>query len=273
MFFILSKIAWPMVLPSNFLIMLALLGVILTKTRMATHGRRLIVLAVALIAIAGFSPISNALTLALEQRFPAWSEEQGEPTGILILGGVINSDLSVYGSAVLNEAAERVTIVAALARRFPSARIVFSGGNSALSGEQLDEARFVAPLFESFGISRARVELERNSRNTYENAIMSKAVIRPQPGDRWLLVTSAAHMPRAVGCFRKVGLSVMPHPVDWRTSGVDALTQPIGSLSEGLARSDAAAREWLGLFVYWLTGRTSALFPSPTTSEPQPIYN
>jgi uncharacterized SAM-binding protein YcdF (DUF218 family) len=264
MFFLLSKIVGAFALPSNFLIMIALSGVVLMGTRMARCGRRLTAAAVALLAILGLSPLSNALTLPLEQRFPPWRAGQGEPTGIVVLGGAISSDLSaVRGSPALNDSAERVTIVAELARRFPKARIVFAGGNSALSGDHPDEAQFAVPLFESFGIPAGRIELERNSRNTFENAIMSKALIQPQPGERWLLVTSAMHMPRAVGCFRQVDFPVEPFPVDWRTDGVDALFRPFGALSDGLARSDAAVREWMGLFVYWLTARSSALFPGP----------
>lgn len=267
MLFLMSKVVGPLALPSNFLLMLAVVGVLLMGTRMARCGHRLTAAAVALIAIAGWSPLPNALTLPLEQRFPVWNAGQGEPTGIIVLGGAISTDLSAaHGSPALNDSAERVTSVAELARRFPKARIVFSGGNSALSGDRPDEARFAVLLFATLGIPESRVELEPRSRNTFENAMMSKALIQPQPGERWLLVTSAMHMPRAVGSFRQVGFLVEPYPVDRQTDGVDALFRPFGALSEGLARCDAAIREWSGLLVYWLTARSSALFPRP--SEP-----
>jgi uncharacterized SAM-binding protein YcdF (DUF218 family) len=167
------------------------------------------------------------------------------------------------GEAQLNESAERVTAVAALARRFPQARIIYSGGDASLLGNAPVEANFALPLFETFGIPRRRIELEGRSRNTQENAVFSKELAKPQPGERWLLVTSAHHMPRSVGCFRRAGFEVEPYPVDWRTRGAPDLLHPFGSLAGGLARTDAAAREWVGLFAYWLTGRTSELFPGP----------
>ena len=120
--------------------------------------------------------------------------------------------------------------MAALARSFPQARIVYSGGDASLLGNQPDEAQFALPLLESFGVARARIALERRSRNTYQNAAFSKELVKPKPGERWLLVTSAHHMPRAVGCFRRVGFDVEAYPVDWRTRGLagSAAAVPIG---------------------------------------------
>jgi uncharacterized SAM-binding protein YcdF (DUF218 family) len=264
MFFALSKVAGFFASPSNLLIALALVGVVLMGTRRARCGRRVTVTAVLLLAIAGLSPLGNALVLPLEQRFPPWTAGPGDPNGIVVLGGAISPALSVVrGTPELNESAERMTVVADLARRFPRARIVFTGGSGNLFGNRADEAQFARPLLESFGIAASRIELESASRNTFENATLSKALAKPQPGERWLLVTSAFHMPRAVGCFRRVGFPVEPYPVDWRTGGAGDLVSAFGSLSAGLARTDVAVREWTGLLMYWLTGRTSALFPAP----------
>ena len=92
---------------------------------------------------------------------------------------------------------------------------------------------------------------------------MSKALAAPKPGERWLLVTSAHHMPRAIACFRNAGFPVEAYPVDWRTSGAGDLTGPFRALAPGLARTDAAAHEWLGLLGYWATGRILELLPGP----------
>jgi uncharacterized SAM-binding protein YcdF (DUF218 family) len=264
MFFALSKVAGFFASPSNLLMALALVGVVLMGTRLARCGRRMTVTAVLLLAIAGLSPLGNALVMPLEQRFPPWTAGAGEPTGIIVLGGSINPAISAgRGTPALNESAERMTVVADLARRFPNARIVFTGGSGRLLGDHPDEAQFALPLLQSFGIAANRIELENVSRNTFENATMTKAVVRPEPGQRWLLVTSAFHMPRAVGCFRRAGFLVEPHPVDWRTSGAADLLSPFDAVSGGLARTDVAVREWTGLLIYWITGRTSALFPAP----------
>ena len=71
-------------------------------------------------------------------------------------------------------------------------------------------------------------------------------------------------MPRAIGVFRKAGFPVEPYPVDWRTSGAEDALRPFATLSDGLQRTDTAVHEWVGLLVYWLTGRSSELFPAPT---------
>ena len=97
---------------------------------------------------------------------------------------------------------------------------------------------------------------------TAENAAYSKALVKPKPGERWLLVTSAQHMPRAMGAFRKAGFPVEAYPVDWRSLPRLRLQFP-ASFSLGLVRSDDTVHEWVGLFVYWITGRSSELLPGP----------
>jgi uncharacterized SAM-binding protein YcdF (DUF218 family) len=149
-----------------------------------------------------------------------------------------------------------------LARAYPRARIVYSGGDASLMGSEAPEADFIHPLLDSFGIPRDRVLLETRSRNTAENAVFTKELVEPKPTERWLIVTSALHMPRAIGCFRKAGFAVEAYPVGWRTTQLfDSLGQR--TLSEGLKQLDVAANEWIGLVAYRLTGRTSALFPAP----------
>ncbi len=264
MFFVLSKTAGFLVLPSNLLVTLGLVGVLLMVTRFARAGRRLCAGALVLLALAGLSPLGNILILPLEERFPSWDPARGVPDGIVVLGGSVSPDVTnARGSPALNESAERITVVADLARRYPAARIVFTGGDAYLFPTGRTEAEAAVLLFESFGIARERIVLEDRSRNTAENAAFTKALVSPAPGERWLLVTSAAHMPRSVGIFRKVGFAIEPYPVDWRTETPRDWRVPFGIMSAGLARTDNAVREWIGLLVYWLTGRTSELFPGP----------
>jgi uncharacterized SAM-binding protein YcdF (DUF218 family) len=218
------------------------------------------------LAILGFSPVGNALIIPLENRFPPWDATRGPPDGIIVLGGAING-AGRANEVVLNEGAERLTIVPELARRYPNARILFSGGSGALIGDGEAEAKLALRLLESRGVARGRIIIEDHSRNTVENAIYSKAIAQPNPGERWLLVTSAYHMPRAVGVFRKAGFSVEPHPIDWRTRGVEDALHPFAMMSEGLRQTDTAVHEWVGLAVYWLTGRSSELFPVATRED------
>jgi uncharacterized SAM-binding protein YcdF (DUF218 family) len=200
----------------------------------------------------------------LEKRFPAWDAGRGAPDGIIVLGGMITPDVSAARNEVaLNEAAERLTVAVELARRYPNARVLFSGGSSALLFSEGNEAEFAGRLLQSFGIAPGRILLEPRARNTVENAAYSKAMAQPKPGERWLLVTSASHMPRSIGVFRQAGFAVEAFPVDWRTRGSEDVLRPFATMGDGLRRTDTAVREWVGLAVYWLTGKSSELFPRP----------
>jgi uncharacterized SAM-binding protein YcdF (DUF218 family) len=268
LFFFLSKTVGYLLLPTNFLIGLGLLGAVLLATRYARAGRRLMVLSILLLAIAGFSPLGNWLLYPLEQRFPLWEAAHGAPDGIIVLGGSIDADLSqAHGSAVVRSAADRILAAAALARRYPDARIVFSGGSANLMSNDAREADYAAALFESLGVARARLTMERRSRNTQENAEFSKALAAPKSGEHWLLVTSAFHMPRSIGLFRKAGFAVEACPVDWRVGGRADLLSVSVIAGEGLGRTDLGLREWIGLFAYWLTGKIDQPFPGPVTDQ------
>ena len=259
MFFVLSKTLGFIAVPSNLVVMVGLAGIVLLPTRFARVGRRLLVASVVLIAAIGVLPIGNALLLPLEDRFPQWDPVHGPPTGIIVLGGVINPERSeARGQTSLDEAAERVTTAVELARQYPTARIVFSG-----SGGRLSEAVFAQRFFESLGVPHDRITIETKSRNTAENAVFTKRLIAPRPGEHWLLVTSALQMPRAIGVFRQAGFAVEAYPVDYQTNGWDDVRTLSGSLTGGMVGTDAAAHEWVGLFVYWVTGRIPVLFPGP----------
>jgi len=245
MYFFLSKTVGLLTVPSNAIVLLAVAGVVLGVSRFALGGDVVVAIAVGLLVIVGFSPFGNLLITPLEQRFPPWSAAHGAPDGIIVLAGGI----------------EHVATAAALERQFPQARIVLAGGNASLIGGPR-EAMLVLPLLEKLGLPRSRLELESASRTTYENALFTAKLINPKPGERWLLVTSASHMPRAVGCFRCVGLAVEAFPVI-RTPSPRNRARPFGVAAQGLEVTDTAMREWIGLIFYWLTGRSSELFPRP----------
>jgi uncharacterized SAM-binding protein YcdF (DUF218 family) len=266
LFFFLSKTVGYLLLPTNFLIGIGLVGAVLLVTRFARAGRRLMVLSILLLVIAGFSPLGNWLLYPLEQRFPPWDAARGAPDGIIVLGGSIDADLSAaHGTPVVRSAADRILAGAALARRYPNTRVVFTGGSANLISNDAREADYAATLFESLGVDKARLMMERRSRNTQENAEFSKALAAPKKGERWLLVTSAFHMPRSVGLFRKAGFDVEAYPVDWRVgSRADLLSFSVIA-NDGLGRTDLGLREWIGLWAYWLTGKIDRLFPGPVT--------
>lgn len=259
-----SKVFGFFATPSNFVILIGIVGALLLRTRFSRWGWRLAIGSLVLLAVIGLSPVGNALIVPLEQRFPPWDHGRGAPHGMVVLGGALSPDVShARDTVALNEAAERLTAVAELARRYPDARIIFSGGSGAVLFAERPEAAFALRLLESLGVATGRVVAEDRSRNTVENARFSRALAQPKPGERWLLVTSAYHLPRAMGIFRKAQFPVEAYPVDWRTRGTGDALRPFPTMGEGLRRTDTAMREWIGLLAYWLSGQSSELFPGP----------
>jgi uncharacterized SAM-binding protein YcdF (DUF218 family) len=266
MFFILSKALGFFAVPSNFAGMMCACGVLLLATRLRRLSIGLMAIGIVAIVVMGLSPLGNILLLSLSERFPAWTNDGRTPDGIIVLGGAINPDISEARHSVeLSGSAERMTVVATLARQFPATPIIFTGGSSNLIVPGVSESKFAKPLLESFGVPSGRIVLETKSRTTSENAIFTRDLLQPKPGQHWLLVTSAYHMPRSMAAFRGAGFDVAAYPVDWRTRGWSEALAPFDQLSSGLNRTDTAAHEWIGLIAYRLAGRSDELLPSPQT--------
>ncbi len=264
MFFIASKTLAFLALPSNLLFVLGLLGFALLATRFRRAGRRLAAVSLVLLAVIGFSPLGHLLLHVLDHRFPRWDAARGAPDGIIVLGGAISPDASQDADEpVVGGSAARIFALAKLARQFPTARIVYTGGNADLIPNGPAEAMFLAPLLDQFGIARDRVLLELSSRNTAENATLTRDLVEPKAGERWLLVTTAWHMPRAIGCFRRAGFNVEAYPVNQDSRPIAEELTPSRTFAGGLHKTDQAVHEWIGLVAYWLSGRTSELLPGP----------
>lgn len=264
MFFALSKIFGFFTTPSNAIASICMVGVVLSVIGWRRGASRWLISGVALLVVFGLLPAGNLLLLPLTERFPAWQSDGRDPDGVIVLGGAIDADVSVArGALETDSSAERVIAMLELARRFPKAKIVFSGGSGNLLTDSVSEAPIAGRLLEQFGVERSRIVLESASRNTAENAIFTQRLLMPKPGERWLVVTSAFHMPRSIGAFRAAGFEVEAYPVDWRTRGWTDAGVPFERISAGLARTDVAAHEWTGLIAYWLAGKSSELFPGP----------
>jgi uncharacterized SAM-binding protein YcdF (DUF218 family) len=265
-FFYAAKILWMLLQPSALIAELLVAGLILTRTAWHRIGYRLLAGGVIAFLTIALLPLGEWMVIPLENRFPRTDLAAGAPpTGIIILGGAEDARADPARElAGLHESAERYTEAVALSRRFPQARIAFTGGTNLLVLTAAGESVTAGRLLEALGVDKARLTLEGRSRDTYENAVFTKQLVNPAPGERWLLVTSAWHMPRAMGCFRRAGFAVEPWPVDYRTNGRYGLW-PNDRPSDGLREFDAAAREYVGLLMYYLRGRTDALFPAPAS--------
>jgi uncharacterized SAM-binding protein YcdF (DUF218 family) len=264
--YLIGKVVFLVLQPSNLLLLTALLGLLATALR-RRWGNRLLASAILAIALCTALPVGDWLTLPLEDRFPAPVDYPAKVDGIVVLGGGVDAALSeARGQPSFRETMERFAAIPELARRFPRARIVFTGGVSwTARGASLSEADVIALFLRRQGLPDGRVILEGRSRSTRDNALLARPLAQPAPGERWLLVTSALHMPRSIGVFRRAGWPEMqPWPVDYRTTGsLGALDVP--RMGARLAELDQAAYEWYGLIYYRLLGYTDALFPGPLT--------
>jgi uncharacterized SAM-binding protein YcdF (DUF218 family) len=260
--FVVSKLLWPVVAPGNFLLLVLVAGAVCMRWSRGRRGFGLVAAATAGFLVIAVLPIGQWLVAPLENRFPTIAAPP-RVDGIVVLGGSIDPGLSqARGQVAIVAAAARVTEAVALARRFPAARVLISGGDAAIFPDGLSEATATRRLLIELGVAAERIEVESKSRNTYENAVMSYAAARPRPGETWLLLTSAMHMPRSVGCFRHAGWTITPYPVDYRTPTTIG-TPPGLLLADGLGLVNFAVKEWLGLAAYYALGRTDALFPPP----------
>jgi uncharacterized SAM-binding protein YcdF (DUF218 family) len=260
---IFSKVVWMLVDPDNGLLLLLVLGTILLFTDRKNLGRRLVsITSVALLVLTVF-PWSGLILLPLENRFPIPEPLTKPIDGIIVLSGAEKSRITKErGQVVLRDSAERLTTFVGLSLRYPEAKLIFSGGAGSLGKQEFKDTDTARLLFEQLGLSTDRVHFESESRNTVENARNSFDLARPQMGEKWVLVTSASHMPRAVGVFRKIGWSVIPYPVDFNTTGKIEFGIHFTGL-ENVNLISWALHEWVGIVAYWVMGRTSELFPGP----------
>jgi uncharacterized SAM-binding protein YcdF (DUF218 family) len=253
-----------LLLPSGLLTLALTGGVIALWLGRVRLARRLLAVALA-IALTALSPLPDALTVPLEDRFPRAAADGPPIAGLVVLGGSEDAAVAhARGVTAVNEAGERLIEAAALARAHPTARLVLAGGRRSPRSDQPSEAATMATLLATLGVTRDRMTLEETSRTTAENAREVARLMGPPPAGRWLLVTSAAHMPRAIAAFRRAGLALEPWPVDYRTRGAaDSGWRPADSLGNGLRRLDLLAREYGGLLVYRVVGHSDALWPAP----------
>lgn len=261
--FVLSKIFWLVLNPVNLFVFFLVLGTVLLFTRFRRAGRLIVSGTVGVFLLLGFIPVGFWLIAHLENRFPVNPPIPSDIAGIVTLGGTINQYITAArGQPALTAGGERLTEFVHLARRFPDARLVFSGGSGSLIDSTLKEADAARTFFDQMGLSDRGVIYEDRARNTYENALFSKERVGADSVRRkWVLITSAKHMPRAMGVFRQAGWNVLAYPVDYVTDGRGAFEIQFRPM-KGLGSLNDALREWIGLVVYRVLGRTSEVVPS-----------
>jgi len=257
LFFIASKLIGALLRPDTWIVLalaVIVLAVVLNRRRFALWVGSVMLSVLVALAIL---PLGDLLLQPIERTYRA-EPSLGQVDGIIVLGGGEDAGASAFwGHMQLNEGGERYTAALALARRFPQARLLFTGGSGALldlSGSETSEADMAGRFFRDQGIAPERLLLEGKSRNTAENARLSLALATPAAGETWVLVTSAFHMPRAMRSFEATGWTgLVPWPVDYRTS---AFSDGIGwNLTGNLEVLNIAIREQVGQLTYRVTSR------------------
>ena len=183
--------------------------------------------------------------------------------GIIVLGGAVETGIAEErGIPALNGSAERMTAFVALARQYLQGPARLHAGARRASVPEVSEADVARALFSDLGIPPNRVVFEGRSRNTYENAVFSKALLDPKPGEIWLLVASASHMPRSVAIFRHAGWPVIAWPVGYK-SGQELSTWYNSSVGVVFGLTDRAIREWWAHRLCLARSHGEAVFPAP----------
>ncbi len=264
MFYFLSKLIWPFLDPLNLTMLLLAAGVGFAALRWRIMARFALGGAGALVLLFGLLPGGAVLLRGLEQAYAPPAAMPAHVDGIIILGGTFDPRLSAGRAGPgLNDSSERLLEGLRLARLYPGAALVFTGGKGHPGlphPEAQDARRFVDAYFPDLS---ARLRLEDRSRNTYENALYSRELLAPRAGQTWLLVTSAFHMERAVAVFDTAGWpGLVPWPVDYRTENHFKYSlQPV-DINRGYGFASLALKERVGLLAYRLSGKIAAS-PSP----------
>jgi uncharacterized SAM-binding protein YcdF (DUF218 family) len=260
-FFWISKLVWLVLSPDSLLLILLIVAWVLAWRGSYRWAKRLLGLVVVALIVIALLPVGEWVFYPLENRFPTNPKLPDHVDGIIVLGGSENAvRTALWNQVEVGDCAERDLAFLMLARRYPDARLVFSGGSGSMVDQKHTGAEVMKRLCEEQGLDPARVTFEGKSRNTFENVAFSKALVQPSPGETWILVTTAWHMPRSVGIFRKAGWPILPYPVDhWTTPG--HLLRIDLDLAGHLRDLTVGVKEWIGLVAYYITGKTTALFP------------
>jgi len=252
MFFILSKIFVHLIYPL-FIICLLLLGAWCSWSRRPRLGRALLGVALALLWLLSTAPVTDLLLWPLETRYPV-VESPARADAVVVLTGMVDMRAARGDQVEMGEAADRILAGVELVRQDRADYLLIAGGSGDLFGQSASEALILSRFAIRFGVLPDRILLDTTSRNTHENARQAKALLEEAGLSDIMLVTSAMHMPRAMGCFRRVGLHPRPYPVDFRSGW--GKYDPLSWLPRvhNLQRSTMGVREYVGLVIYRLQG-------------------
>jgi uncharacterized SAM-binding protein YcdF (DUF218 family) len=240
--------------PGNALVLLLVAGVALQWAEWRRTGLAVTTVAAALLLAMFLFPIGYWMLQPLENAYPRppWPKHVD---GVLILGGAFDPVVYVSRNAPAEDDVEgRFVAASELLRRYPDARLIFSGGSGIPGG--IAEADVARRALDQLGMDQKRIAYENRSRNTWENILYSQQLAKPRPGEVWVLATSASQLPRAMAVARRLHWRLVPWASDYRTAGNAIWPFDFHpDLASNLDTADMALHEWVGIFGYWLMGR------------------
>jgi len=249
-----TELAWTLLQPSAVLVLLVALALVATWLRWQAVAATFLTAFLLVVAAVLLLPVEEWLGAPLETRV-ARAPLPPRADGIVVLGGAVAWRVTrERGQLSLNAAGERIAALAALAQRYPDARLIVTGSFADAFAHDLRATPTDASLFFGPHFAGRRVTFLGDARSTYEDALLALEAAEPRQGETWLLVTSAWHMPRALGTFRTLGWRLTPVPVDYRTTG-ELRIAPDWDVAGTLADLDRLVREWGAIAVYRRTGR------------------
>jgi len=260
-------LVWSLASPSQVIVATVIAGGALMAFRRSRGrlARLLVACGAAGLLLFGCLPTAHYLAYPLEHRFPATTLPDHVAGIILIGGGERVATSEAYAEPQLNSHGSRYVAALRLAARYPGAQLVSTGGPMAEPGKGPlgTHSAVAAAILDHVALNPGRVRYDTSSRDTCDHPANTRALVRPLPGDVWVVVTSAMHMPRVMACFRAAGWGdVVPFPTDYRVV-MGRWSTGTFQAAANLALLDFAAHEWVGLAYYRLTGRTREFFPAP----------
>jgi uncharacterized SAM-binding protein YcdF (DUF218 family) len=246
------------VYPLGAAILLFAAALALSFTKWRRVGQILFGVGLIILWIAAAPFFSNWLNWQLESQFPPVRiEALPQSDAVIVLGGIIAQPYFPRVTADLSDSADRITHALRIYRAGKAPTIIISAGNQSRLPTLLSEAQLIADFFVELGVPRSVLVLETESRNTRENATNTAEIFAERHWRSGLLVTSGAHMPRALAAFRRAGVNVIPAATDihaWSPNSFKVFE--LLPDARALARTTIAIKEWIGLLYYWSRGWT-----------------
>ena len=259
MFFYLSKFYWTYFNPFNLILLFFFLTICFFYFKRKFY-KTMLIITILLFTIVVIFPTGQILLFQLEKNYYLKKDLPSKIHGILILGGATEPHVTKKHDQVsFNSSVERLTESIKLIKKYPNAKIIFSGGSGNVKNEiDFIHADVAKIFFKEMGLNTNKIIFERNSRNTYENILNSKKIASPKKNETWILITSAFHMNRSLYVAEKINWEFFPYAVDYLTvhPTYSFTTNFFGNTSN----FQIASKEWLGILSYYLIGKSSKVF-------------